>query len=142
LSVTATRPTKARKPVQPAIAQFSPAAAKLIEQIQADARAQLLAELSAKDAITVLHGFDADTKHVYTDGTHITVGDAKGNEISMYRHRTEPEMWRGKSHMAGYWHPALWYGTQTLVDANGTKWRREIERHVCDDFGNLVEVPA
>ena len=70
---------------------FSAAAAKLIEQIQADARAQLLADLSAKDAITVLHGFDQETKRVRTDGDSIEIFDAKGSTVSRYRRRHEPD---------------------------------------------------
>lgn len=126
-----------------AAAPFSPAAAKLIEQIQADTRAALLEELSAKDGgITVLHWPDAQDRRVRIDGDHISITDQRGNNIEMHRHRFEPASWVGQPHMAGYWHPAYWIGDQTMVDASGFKWRREIERMVCDDFGNLVEVPA
>lgn len=139
MQTTTTRPSQARKQ---AFGPCSTAAAKLIEQIQAEARATLLAELSAKDAITVLHGFDAQTKRVRADGHHIEISDAKGNELTLYRHYTEPDGWRGHSYMAGYWHPARWYGHQVLTDANGTEWRREIEPMVCNDFGDLVELAA
>ena len=72
------RQSRARKQTT---APFSTAAARLIEQIQAEARAQLLAELSAKDTITVLHGFDAETKTVYAGNTRIEIRDAKGNAV-------------------------------------------------------------
>ena len=136
---TTTRPSRARK--QPA-APFSTAAAKLIEQIQAEARAALLAELSAKDAITVLHGFDADTKRISFRDDHLSIRDDLGNRVSLYRRREEPEGWRNSHEMQGYWHPAKWYGGKTLVDGNGTHWRTELQPMVQDDFGNLVVVPA
>ena len=139
MQTTTTRPPRASK--QPAV-PFSTAAAKLIEQIQAEARAALLAELSAKDAITVLHGFDAETKRIKFVNDSIEVSDFKGNEIDLYRRRQEPENWRVSSHMQGYWHPAKWYGNKTLVDGNGTQWRTELQPMVQDDFGNLVQVPA
>lgn len=139
MQTTTHRPPRARK--QPA-APFSATAAKLIEQIQAEARATLLAELSAKDAITVLHGFDADTKRIYGGNARIDIGDAKGNSVFLYRSHTEPESWRGHASMAGHWHPARWYGSQTLVDINGTQWIREFRPMVCNDFGDLVEVAA
>lgn len=125
---------------KPPTAPFSQAAAKLIAQVQSEAREQLLNELSAKNTITVLHGFDADTKRVRADGEKINIADRIGNEVTMYRCHQEPKEWIGKAHMAGYWHPARWYGRQTLVDAFGNQWRREFKPHVCDDFGNLVEV--
>ena len=121
---------------------FSATAANLIEQIQADARAQLLADLSAKDAIIVLHGFDAETRRVRATGDFISVHDDKGNYTRLRRNHTEPESWRGHDHMAGVWHPARWHGQQTLVDASGTAWERELPTMVCNDFGDLVEVTA
>lgn len=138
MQTTTNRPSRARK--QPA--PFSTAAHRLIEQIQADARAALLAELSAKDTITMLHGFDAETKTVYAGNTRIDIRDAKGNQVSIRRHHTEPDVWRETPHMAGYWHPARWYGDQTLVDNNGVRWERGLSPMVCNDFGNLVEVAA
>lgn len=139
MQTTNRRPARAHKP---AAAPFSTAAAKLIEQLQAETRAQLLADLSAKDAIIVLHGFDPETRRVQASGDHITVHDAKGNCVDLYRHRIEPEIWRNSPYMAGHWSPARWYGQQTMVDASGAAWRRELTPMVCDDFGNLVEVPA
>ena len=139
MQTTTTRPPRARNQ---AAAPFSTAAAKLIEQIQAEARAQLLAELSAKDAITVLHGFDAETKYVYCGHTRIDISDAKGNTLALYRCHIEPESWREASSMAGHWHPARWYGNQTMTDANGVQWNRIFEPLVCNDFGDLVELPA
>ena len=137
MSTTTTRPPRASK--QPA-APFSTAAAKLIEQIQAEARAALLAELSAKDSITVLHGFDADTKRISFRDDHLSISDAKGNRVSLYRRREEPESWRNTYELQGYWHPAKWYGRKTLVDGNGTQWTTEFTPMVQDDFGNLVQV--
>lgn len=127
---------------KPAAAPFSQAASKLIKQIQSEACAKLLKDLSAKDTIIVLHSFDAQTKRVRANGTLISIRDSRGNELEMYRHHQEPDGWRGKDYMAGYWHPARWYGHQTLLDARGNAWRHELKVHVCDDFGNLVEVAA
>jgi hypothetical protein len=129
-----------RRSSKQAAAPFSPAAANLIAQVQAEAREQLLNELSAKDTIVVLHGFDAETKRVRVDGSSINIRDAKGNYVGLHRHHGEPASWVGKDYMAGHWHPSRWYGRQTLVDASGTEWVREFNPHVCDDFGNLVEV--
>lgn len=139
MQTTTTRPSRARK--QPA-APLSTAAAKLIEQIQAEALANLLAELSAKDAITVLHGFDVQTKSVFFGNTSIKISDARGNVLTMHRHFEEPEQWRASIYMAGHWHPAHWYGNQTMIDANGVQWSRSFEPMVCNDFGDLVEVAA
>ena len=139
MQTTTTRQPRARKQTA---APFSTTASRLIKQIQAEARATLLAELSAKDAITVLLGFDAETKRIYAGNTRIDISDDKGNTVALYRCHTEPETWRGQAHMAGHWHPARWYGNQTLLDANGTKWERGFEPMVCNDFGDLVEVAA
>ncbi len=134
------RPPRVKK--QPP-APFSASAAKLIEQIQTEAREALLIELSAKDAITVLHGFDAVTKKIErgSEGS-IRVSDDSGNYVRIYRHYAEPEAWKEAAHMAGYWHPSRWYGHQTLIDSNGRKWQHDLGVMVCDDFGNLVRVEA
>lgn len=131
------RSTRTRKP---AAAHLSATAAKLIEQIQAEARDKLLTELSAKDAIVVLHGFDADTKTVRVNSHTVAIRDRKGNEITLYRRYLPPESWVNDVHMAGFWHPARWYGNQTMVDASGAEWSRNLGIFVCDDFGNLVQV--
>ena len=139
MQTTPHRPSRARKP---AAAPFSSAAARLIQQVQAEAREQLLADLSAGDTITVLHGFDANTKRVETDGNSIDISDLKGNSVHIHRRHIEPESWRGVAAMAGHWHPARWYGCQVMVDSNGGSWEHAFRPHVCDDFGNLVQVPA
>jgi hypothetical protein len=139
VQTTTTRPSWARK--QPA-APFSNAAAKLIEQIQAEARAQLLVDLSAKDAITVLHGFDAETRRMHCGHTRIDISDGKGNVLDLYRHHKEPNAWCGNEYMVSYWQPSRWYGFMTLVDANGAQWQRTLTPMVCNDFGDLVEVAA
>lgn len=123
-----------------AAAPFSPTAAKLIEQIQADARAALLVELSAKDGVIVLHGLEPETRRVSVDGDDIQITDARGSSIELWRRRFEPESWKGCSYMAGVWHPANWDGMRTLVDGAGNKWSSHLPTMVCDDFGNLVEV--
>lgn len=129
----------AREP-KPAAA-FSPAAAKLIAQLQADARAQLLADLSSKDAITVLHGFDPETRRVFARADDIEIEDGKGNRQYLFRRREEPESWRNSPHMKGVWHPAHWDGRTEFVDANGRTWTSGMATMVCNDFGDLVEVP-
>ena len=139
MQTTTQRPSRARKP---AAAPFSPATARLIQQVQAEAREQLLADLSAGDTITVLHGFDPSTKRVRVDGTRLNISDDKGNYANFYRHHVEPESWRGHTHMVGYWHPSYWYGRHSMMDASGSAWGREFDPLVCDDFGNLVAVPA
>lgn len=137
MSTTTRRQPRAHKP---AAAPFSTAATKLIEQIQAEARAKLLEDLSSKDAITVLHGFDQDTKRVRATATDIDVYDDRGNEVNLHRTHTEPDSWKNAPHMVGYWHAAKWSGYQVMVDANGIEWKRDLGRMVCDDFGNLVKV--
>lgn len=138
-TATTRRPPRSKKQTA---APFSASAAKLIEQIQAEARDALLRDLSAKDAVIVLHGFDAKTKRVSVYSQGIEIYDDCGNSISLRRYFTEPEAWVGHSHMAGYWSPARWYGDQTLLDLNGRKWQCDIGVMVCDDFGNLVQVAA
>lgn len=119
---------------QPATAPFSRTAAKLIEQIQADARAALLEELSAKDGITVLHTLDAATRRLVHEGRRYSVNDSRGAEFSAHRdHVRNDTFWAS-------WHPAHWLVSVTLVDGTGADWYRLLGTFVCDDFGNLVEV--
>lgn len=141
---TSAPPRARRAPSQakPSAAPFSRTAAKLIEQIQAEARAALLEELSAKDAITVLQPLDADTKRMRFDADAVYIRDDRGANVRLFRRREEPECWRDSPHMAGKWHPSHWWGCMVLVDAAGTQWERDLGDMVCDDFGNLVEVPA
>lgn len=136
-TATTQRAVKARTK---APAPFSATAAKLIQQVQAEAREQLLAELSTKDAIIVLHGFDSASKQIRGNGTYYKVEDAKGNSIRMSRRHTMPESWLDSPEMHKYFHPARWDGSEKLVDAMGREWERDIGVHVCDDFGNLVQV--
>jgi hypothetical protein len=133
------RSTRTQKPTA---APFSTAAAKLIEQIQAEARTKLLEELSAKDAIVVLHGFDADTKRVRVSGDSLRVTDEKGNRVTMHRRHVIPDSWRDSDTMLAIWHPARWTGEEVHIDAIGREWVRDIPPHICDDFGDLVEVSA
>lgn len=121
---------------------LSPAATKLIQQIEAEARSKLLEDLSTKDAITVLHPLEADTKRIRFDDDDIYIRDDRGASVRLYRRREEPESWRNSPNMAGVWHPARWCGFMVLVDASGATWERNLGDMVCDDFGNLVEVPA
>lgn len=137
MSSATRRPAWAPKPA----AAFSPAADKLIAQLQAEARAQLLADLSSKDAITVLHGVDPETRRVVARADEIEVEDDKGNRRRLHRQREEPASWKADPYMAGIWHPSHWTGRQTFVDANGVEWTSYLDTLVCDDFGNLVEVP-
>jgi hypothetical protein len=137
VQTTTPRLTKGRK--QAAI-PFSPTAAKLIGQIQAEARQKLLDDLSAKDAIIVLHGFDASSKYVYASGNVLQVRDDNGNCISMRRRHVIPESWVGDATMEKHWAPFRWSGEEVQMDAAGRKWVRDIGIHVCDDFGNLVQV--
>ena len=131
------RSTRTRKP---AAAPLSATAAKLIEQIQAEARDKLLTELSAKYAIVVLQGIDAETKIVDSGCGRIEIYERKGNSISVYHCYQEPESWRNSEGMAGHWGPARWYGDQTMVDGTGAQWKRDLNVYICDDYGNLVQV--
>lgn len=38
--------------------------------------------------------------------------------------------------------PGIWYGSESLIDVNGTIWSRSLGDHVQDDFGMLVRVAA
>jgi hypothetical protein len=137
LQTTTQSPPRARKQ---ATAPFSTAAAKLIEQIQTEARAQLLADLSAKDAVTVLHGFDAASRLLEFYAESVWITDKHGNQLRMHRNRMLPESWADSPSMRANWNPSHWIGYQTLIDTNGNAWERSIPAHVCDDFGNLVQV--
>lgn len=141
---TSTQPRARRGVPRPhsAPVALSPAATKLIQQIEAEARAKLLEDLSAKDGITVLHPLDTDTKRIRFDAEGIYIRDDRGAHVHLYRRCEEPESWRDSPNMAGVWHPARWYGFMVLVDASGAKWERSLGNMVCDDFGNLVGVPA
>lgn len=136
------RGKRTSKPSQPAEAPFSRTAARLIQQVQAEAQAALLEQLSAGHGVTVLQPLDAETTRVSISGDAIEIHDAQGGTVEIYRRRFEPESWRGLSYMAGKWHPARWSGQQTLVDGKGRRWSRDLGDMVCDDFGNLVEVAA
>lgn len=138
MPTTTQRPSRARKPA--AAPAYSPAAVRLIEQIQSEAREALLNELSAKDSIIVLHGFDPATKRVRMHGNEINVRDGKRNDITLFRRHVLPESWRDSPEMINQWHPSKWYGDQTFVDASGADWSRNLGLFVCDDFGNLVKV--
>ncbi len=116
---------------------LSPAATKLIQQIEAEARSRLLEDLSAKDGITVLHPLDAATRRVEHNGRRYSVNDSRGAEYSAHRDhvREDTSIWTN-------WHPAHWLVSVTLVDGAGAGWYRLLGTHVTDDFGNLVEVSA
>lgn len=140
-SSPAQRTKRSTRPAHSQDTPFSPVAARLIEQIQAEARATLLAELSAKDGVIVLHPVDPETKRVRFDlEGDVTIRDQRGTVINLMRRREQPESWRDSPTMQGKWHPSHWGGHQTLVDAQGRDWLRGFEVMVIDDFGNLVEV--
>ena len=120
----------------------SAAAQALIETIQAEARSALLADIVTGNSITVLQGIDPGTRRLDARANSITLSDAAGNEIDVYRHAVEPDNWRSSPYMQGHWHPARWYGSKTLKDGQGHTWRCSIATMVQDDFGNLVEVAA
>jgi hypothetical protein len=136
-TATTQRAIKARTK---APAPFSTTAAKLIATIQADAREQLLIDLSDKDKVVVMQGYDAATKFVRCNGETLYAQDDKGNRLTMYRRHTYPESWNDAPHMRLHWHPARWNGTETFVDVQGRKWDRDTGYMVCDDFGQLVQV--
>lgn len=115
-------------------ALHSQAAAQLIKQIQAEARAILLEELSAKDGITVLQPLDTATRRVCHKGNRIVITDRCGADFSAHRDHN-----RSGSTYTG-WHPAYWLASCTLLDGVGKRWTSFTGPLVCDDFGNLVEV--
>lgn len=118
---------------------FSPVAARLIAQIQAEARAALLAELSAKDSIVVLHPPGQNKRVRFDVDGDLSVTDDRGS-VNCWRRRTEPDGWRNSESMQGHWHPAYWFGNMTIKDANGRLWTHHLNRMVIDDFGTLAEV--
>ena len=128
--------TPKRRQRAPAL-PVSPTVAKLLAQIHAEAEAQTLAALSAKDGFVVLQPVSAEGKKVRfsTYCYMFTVRSANGAEVAMYRDHTN-------EHGSNDWHPARWWGSETLLDAQGREWRRSLPNYVMDDFGNLVEVPA
>jgi hypothetical protein len=113
---------------------FSNTAARLIAQIQAEARAALLKELSAKDGVIVLHPLDVATRRVRHTGRTCEVTDGRGTEYYAFRqHLPDANSQR---------HPSHWIASVRLVDGAGRDWNHHIGTLVCDDFGNLVEVSA
>jgi len=129
-----TTPKRRQRTPAPAV---SPTVAKLLAQIHAEAEAQTLAALSAKDGFVVLQPVSADGKRVrYSSFTYgYTVSSSNGAEVAMYRDHINV-------HNSNSWHPAHWWGSESLVDGQGREWHRSLAKHVMDDFGNLVEVPA
>lgn len=136
---TPTAPARPRAPRPKATAPFSPTAQRLIEQIQAEARATLLQELSAKDSVTVLHGLDSRTKRISFWFESINIRDDRGSTVDLYQCRHLPESWK-RGPLGTEWHPAHWYGSIQLMDGNGVTWSRQLKTMVCDDFGDLVAV--
>lgn len=134
--------TRSRQVREAQATPYSRTAAKLIEQLQAEAQAATLQALSAKDGIAFLRPLDRETLRVSVWGDEITLRDDTKAEVCIHRKREEPESWRAAPHMRGYWHPSRWFGRITSVDNNGNQWSRNLNPMVCDDFGNLVEVQA
>lgn len=132
MPTTTQRPSRARKPAAAPV--HSPAAARLIELIQAEAREKLLAELSAKDDVVIL--LDHTSPQIEFDdrhGAYYLHALGKHYAIALYRGRPD----------AASEHPqadGVWWGTEARIDVNGREWSRRIGGLVCDDFGNLVEV--
>lgn len=135
MNATTRRPVRASKPPTAAGA-FSPAAAKLIEQIQAEARAQVLADLSAKDDVVLL--LEHDKLEVEFDdrlGAYYLHTKRKGFAITLYRGRPDATAQYPQS-------DGVWWGTEDRSDAHGVVWTRRIDGLVCNDFGDLVQVAA
>lgn len=139
MAAATTAPARPRASRTKATAPHSTTAQRLIEQLQAEARATLLQDLSSKNAITVLHGLDPRTKDMWFWWESITISDARGSSVDLYRCHHLPASWVGQS-LETVWHPAHWYGSIYLMDGNGAKWERQLKTMVCDDFGNLVAV--
>lgn len=78
-------------------------------------------------------------KHVF-QGDHIVADDWAGNSDRLTRRRICPEQWVGTSVP---WHPSHWRLSRTRTDQDGCKWEPYYGDivFVCDDFGDLVEVP-
>lgn len=112
----------------------------LLAQLEADAEARVLTRLSAKDEVVVLHpmeGAQIQISHCDTT-TRIKLSDERGACVRVWRHWQEPQSWRDCSYMAGVWHPAIWQGQVTLMDAEGRRWEHGLPNMVMDDFGSLV----
>lgn len=120
--------------------QLSPAAQALIEQIHADAVAETLTQLSARDGVVVLHSIDRDKAWFEFRSNGMIYRDPAGNSMEAFFRREEPEQWRANYYMRGVWHPAIWEVSLDRVDQNGREWRCRLGFHVIDDFGTLVPV--
>lgn len=115
---------------------FSATAAKLIEQIQAEARAKLLEDLSAKDDVVLLleHANKAVEFDDYRSAYYIHT-PSNSYAISLYRGR--PDASDKHPHQDG-----VWWGSESRLDSHGVEWSRRMGRYICNDFGDLVEVAA
>lgn len=100
---------------------------RLLAQIQSEAEAATLAALSAKDGIVTLQPMEIAAR-TWGDSDYINSEDRRGAGSTLWRDRDKSP-----------WH---WHGTERLIDGRGREWRRSLEAHVIDDFGNLVPVPA
>lgn len=103
-------------------------AARLAPRPPAGGKAQLF------PAIT-LPAAPAPTRHSFRDmsfACSLTMRNARGDEIRLQReHRPDTTDRQG-----------IWYGSESRVDSAGREWEASLPRHVIDDFGNLVAVPA
>lgn len=100
---------------------------------------QLLAELRASERLLPCMGQNR-TVSVREKHGHLTIelNDQAGNESAFIKRYERPEGWA-----PGWWHPAHWTVHYTRICSAGLRWTATIGRDfVCDDFGNLVEVPA
>lgn len=127
-----------RKPRAPAL-PVSAAVAKLLAQVRAEAEADTLAALSAKDGIVVLQPIESGSASFRDIGDTLVFSDARGGEVRYYQHRELPEPWRG-GRLERKWHPSHYSVYMTLVDGQGREWESSLGTHVTDDFGGLVKV--
>lgn len=119
----------------------SPTVAKLLAQIHAEAEAQTLAALSAKDGILVLQPIDRGRARFKDEGYRLQFRDEDGAKLELWRRYSCPESWKDHPNRLG-WHPSHWDVSVERLDGSGAVWTADLGFHVTDDFGNLVAVPA
>jgi hypothetical protein len=100
---------------------------------------QLLADLRASERLLPRMG-QHRTVSVREKHGHLTIElvDKAGNEVAFIKRYECPGTWARR-----WWHPSHWSVHHTRICSAGLRWSATLGRDfVCDDFGNLVEVPA
>lgn len=125
-----------RRVSKPAAIPFSAAAAKLIEQLQDEARAQVLSDLSTQENVVLLLEH-TNVKVEFDDLNSAYYLHAKSESYAITLYRGRPDATAKYPQTDG-----VWWGNESRADIHGVIWQRKCRGLVCNDFGDLVQVAA